>query len=71
MLLAHRYLKEFGVDITLSEFIKAKSLPDAILSNPDFKDIQDKFSSAYNLDFNPTTSVIGAIVSQEIVKVIT
>jgi len=46
-------------------------LPDSVISNPDFKDIEDKLASTYNLDFNPTASVIGAIVSQEIVKVIT
>jgi len=33
--------------------------------------IKDKLSTTFNLDFNPTASVIGAIVSQEIVKVIT
>ena len=71
LLLAHRYLQESGIDITLSQFIKTKGLPDSVISNPDFKDIEDKLASTYNLDFNPTASVIGAIVSQEIVKVIT
>ena len=71
LLFAYRYLQESGVDITLPQYIKSKGLPDTILENADFKDIQQRMSSTFNLDFNPTASVIGAIVSQEIVKVIT
>jgi hypothetical protein len=69
--LAHQYLQEFGFDVSLPQLIKAKGLPDSLLENSDFKDILDKFNETFNLDFNPTASVIGAIVSQEIVKVIT
>jgi hypothetical protein len=30
-----------------------------------------KFNECFNLEFNPSSSAIGAIVSQEVVKVIT
>jgi hypothetical protein len=33
------------------------------LENAEFKDITERFRTCYNLDFNPTSSVIGAIVS--------
>ena len=69
--LAHQYLQEFGFDISLPQLIETKGLPDSLLENTDFKDILEKFNGTFNLDFNPTASVIGAIVSQEIVKVIT
>ena len=68
---AHRYLQESGQDITLPQLIKAKGLPDTLPENSEFKDIVEKLNMTFNLDFNPTASVIGAIVSQEIVKVIT
>lgn len=51
--------------------MKAKGLSTAIVENSEFIDIANKFEKTYNLDFNPTSSVIGAIVSQEIVKAIT
>jgi len=51
--------------------VKAKGLPDSLVENTEFKDILEKFDGTFNLEFNPTASVIGAIVSQEIVKVIT
>ena len=69
--LAHRYLEEFGFDISLPNLINTKGLPDSLIDNTDFKAIRDKFNGTFNLEFNPTASVIGAIVSQEIVKVIT
>lgn len=57
--------------MSLQHLVKSKGLPDTLLDKPEFKDICERFQSTFNLDFNPTASVIGAIVSQEIVKVIT
>jgi hypothetical protein len=51
--------------------VEDKGLPTGILENAEFKDITERFRTCYNIDFNPTSSVIGAIVSQEVVKVIT
>ena len=42
-----------------------------LLENPDFLHIFERFNKTYKLDFNPSASVIGAIVSQEIVKTVT
>jgi hypothetical protein len=53
---ANRYLQESSHEANLETLIKAKGLPENLVNN---------------FDFNPTASVIGAIVSQEIVKVIT
>lgn len=39
--------------------------------NNDCKELITRFNSCFNIDFNPSASVVGAIVSQEIVKVIT
>jgi hypothetical protein len=69
--LAQRYLQEFGCDISLPQLVKAKGLPDSLAENSEFKDILEKFYETFNIEFSPTASVIGAIVSQEIVKVIT
>lgn len=51
--------------------MKAKGLPESLLENSDFKDIFDRFQRSFSLNFNPTASVIGAIVSQEVVKAVT
>jgi hypothetical protein len=56
---------------TLERIITKKGLPHALLENPDFAEVISSFSRTYCLDFNPTSSVLGAIVSQEIVKVVT
>lgn len=53
------------------ELIEAKGLPQDLAENADLKDIVEKLERTYCLDFNPTCSVIGAIVAQEITKVIT
>jgi hypothetical protein len=68
---ANRYLQESGHEANLESLIKAKGLPENLGDNFEFKNIVEKFNAGFNLDFNPTASVIGAIVSQEIVKVIT
>lgn len=54
-----------------SNLIKAKGLPESLLENSDFKDIFSRFHQSFKVDFNPTASVIGAIVSQEVVKAVT
>jgi len=69
--IAHRYLQETGKAVTMAELIKVKGLPDSLIENSDFKSLVQRFSETYKVEFNPTSSVIGAIVSQEIVKVIT
>jgi len=51
--------------------VKAKGLPESLLENSDFKDIFSSFNRSFKVDFNPTASVIGAIVSQEVVKAVT
>lgn len=77
MAIAQKYLDEVsqGIDGAfrdrVAQLVKAKGLPPALIENSEFIDITDKFEKTYNLDFNPTSSVIGAIVSQEIVKAIT
>ena len=55
----------------IKDIITQNGLPETILENEDFKDILQRFFETYKIDFNPSASVIGAIVSQEIVKVIT
>ena len=55
----------------ISKLVKAKGLPESLLENSDFKDIFDRFQRSFSLNFNPTASVIGAIVSQEVVKAVT
>jgi len=57
--------------VTLAELIKAKGLPDSLIENSDFKLLVERFFNTFKVEFNPTSSVIGAIVTQEIVKVIT
>jgi len=64
-------MQEFGCDISLPQLVKAKGLPDSLVENTEFKEILEKFNATFNIEFSPTASVIGAIVSQEIVKVIT
>ena len=54
-----------------SNLVKAKGLPDSLIDNNDFKDIFSRFERSFRVDFNPTASVIGAIVSQEVVKTVT
>lgn len=53
----------------VTAFAESKGLPSSFSESA--KKIVGEFDRAFNLDFNPTSSVIGAIVSQEIVKVIT
>jgi hypothetical protein len=55
----------------IKEIITQNNLPETILENEDFRYIVQRFFETYKIDFNPSGSVIGAIVSQEIVKVIT
>ena len=54
-----------------SNLVKAKGLHDSLLDNSEFKDIFSRFERSFRVDFNPTASVIGAIVSQEVVKTVT
>lgn len=55
----------------IKSIISSCGLPEGIMENSDFKEIAQRFFETYRVDFNPSASVIGAIVSQEIVKVIT
>jgi hypothetical protein len=56
---------------TVEDLLKAKDLPAALLQTPDFIDVLGRLDSTYKVDFNPTSSVLGAIVSQEVVKLVT
>jgi hypothetical protein len=56
---------------TVEDLLKAKALPAALLQTPDFIDVLGRLDSTYKVDFNPTSSVLGAIVSQEVVKLVT
>jgi hypothetical protein len=56
---------------TVEDLLKAKDLPAALLQTPDFIDVLGRLDSTSKVDFNPTSSVLGAIVSQEVVKLVT
>jgi hypothetical protein len=56
---------------TVEDLLKAKDLPAALLQTPDFIDVLGRLDSTYKVDFNPTSSVLGALVSQEVVKLVT
>jgi len=56
---------------TVDDLVKAKGLPEALLQTEDFIELLGKLDSAWGVDFNPTSSVIGAVVSQEVVKLVT
>lgn len=56
---------------TVEDLLKAKDLPANLLQTPDFIDVLGRLDSTYKVDFNPTSSVLGAIVSQEVVKLVT
>jgi hypothetical protein len=53
----------------VSRIALAKGLPADFTQSG--RDLITRFDRAYKVDFNPTASVLGAIVSQEVVKVIT
>eukprot|EP00347_Sterkiella_histriomuscorum_P008263 403345750 len=55
----------------LKILLTAKSLPTTLVDSSDFLAIFNQIDRCFNLEFNPSASVIGALVSQEIVKVIT
>lgn len=52
-------------------FVEKKGLPSSLKDNLEFKEQFQRFDNCFNLEFNPSASVVGAIVSQEVIKVIT
>ena len=65
--LASLYIQELEnkgeISDIVSNLVKAKGLSEILLENCDFKDIFSRFHRSFNVNFNPTASVIGAIVS--------
>ncbi len=55
----------------MQKIVTTKGLPESLLDNVDFKQLVERFNRSFKVDFNPSASVIGAIVSQEVVKVVT
>jgi hypothetical protein len=54
------------------EMIEKKGVnSQSIKDSEEFKDIFKRINETFNLEFNPSASVIASIVSQEIIKVIT
>ena len=70
-----QYLKENNAQedykLAIEKLAQDKKLPSSFCESKEFKDYFEQIDRCFNLDFNPTSSVIGALVSQEIVKVIT
>lgn len=45
------------------QLVKEKGLPENYGENQEFRDIFDRLNKCFNLEFNPSSSVIGALVS--------
>ena len=72
-----QYLAECGGKSSLEEFLKTKAgisqHLDALSKSELFSDVLEKFRNCFKnkIEFNPSAGVIGAVASQEIIKVIT